>query len=357
MNSNHRIYSLPYNGTDPEWFLQEAEQRKQNIDHVYCELPFDEGEMISHVRFTFDGKDGSRMHSEEARQKRAQYIRNCFEFLRISKGKVRRICPVNAMYYQFQSEEELKEFAVSLCRLANRYQLEGFIISEYQVAVLVHALFPELEIHTSCNAYQWDRRQMEIWREKCGVAVFNPPREILRRPARLKEMHEAGYKLKCLINEGCLSGCPNSFRHNLSISLHCYAGILSCCQNGVGDLFRANWILPRWQKHFDEYVDIYKIAGRNSAGDYPFKTMDAYLSENNDMALTDLMISGTVMFARRMLPENALRVITLDKVPDRLLTCECNDCGRCQLCDRVLRSLLPEEYWERFRFKIKVTGK
>ena len=61
MKANRRIYSLPYNGTNPQWFLQEAEKRKKNIDHVYCELPFDESEMLSHVRFTFDGKNGENM--------------------------------------------------------------------------------------------------------------------------------------------------------------------------------------------------------------------------------------------------------------------------------------------------------
>ena len=54
MNPDCRIYSVPFNGADPEWFLQEAEKRKKHIDHVYCELPFKE--MISHVRFTFDDK-------------------------------------------------------------------------------------------------------------------------------------------------------------------------------------------------------------------------------------------------------------------------------------------------------------
>ena len=341
MRANHRMYSLPYNGTNPECFLQEAEKRKNNIDHVYCELPSDE--MLSHVRFIFDGKHNASLKQEKdadlekTNLKRATYIRNCAEFLRISKGRVRRICPV------------------SLARAANYYQLEGFILSDYRMAVLLHALLPELEIHTSCNAYQWNKRQMEIWRQKCGATVFNPPREILRTPARLKEMHEAGYKLKCLINEGCLMGCPNSFNHNLSIAMSCGAPVLSCCQNGIADLFRANWILPRWQKHYDEYVDIYKIAGRNSAGDYPFKCMDAYLSENNDMVLTDLMISGTVMFARRMLPEDVLQKITLDKVPDKLLTCECNSCEQCKLCHTILASLIPEEYHSRFVFKVKVT--
>ena len=196
---------------------------------------------------------------------------------------------------------------------------------------------------------------MEIWRDKCGVKVFNPPREILRVPENLKKMHDKGYKLKCLINEGCLMGCPNSFNHNLSIAMSCSAPILSCCQNGIADLFRANWILPRWQKYYDEYVDIYKIAGRNSEGDYPFKTMDAYLAENNDMPLEELMISGTIMFAHRMLPKEILQKITIDKVPDKLLTCECSSCEQCKLCEAILASLIPEEYHSRFVFKIKVT--
>ncbi|SDC44243.1 Peptidase family U32 [Succiniclasticum ruminis] len=360
MKANRRMYSLPYNGTNPEWFLQEAEKRKNNIDHVYCELPLTESNMFSHVRFLFDGKKntGSKQKAnpdpEKTNLKRANYVKNCAEFLRISKGKVRRICPVNAMYYRYDTEEELKDFVISLARAANYYQLEGFILSDYRMAVLLHALLPELEIHTSCNAYQWNLRQMEIWRDKCGVKVFNPPREILRVPENLKKMHDKGYKLKCLINEGCLMGCPNSFNHNLSIAMSCSAPILSCCQNGIADLFRANWILPRWQKYYDEYVDIYKIAGRNSEGDYPFKCMDAYLTENNDMSLSELMISGTIMFAHRMLPKEILQKITIDKVPDKLLSCECSSCEQCKLCQTILAELIPEEYHSRFVFKVNV---
>ena len=120
-------------------------------------------------------------------------------------------------------------------------------------------------------------------------------------------MHDAGFRLKCLVNEACLMGCPNSFNHNLSIAMGRRPVLLSCCQNGVADLFRANWILPRWQKHYDEMVDIYKIAGRNVAGNYPFKTLDAYLAEDDSMPLAELMISGTVLFATHMLPGEILR--------------------------------------------------
>ncbi len=335
------------------YYEPKAQDRKQNIDHVYCELPFKE--MISHVRFTFDDRKSMGENPADVDAMRARYLNNCLEFLRLSKGKVRRICPVNAMCYPFAGEDEVKNFVVMLARAAKELQLEGFILSDYRVAALLHALLPEAEIHTSCNAYQWNLRQMEIWREKCGATVFNPPREILRTPSRLKEMHDAGFRLKCLVNEACLMGCPNSFNHNLAIAMGRRPVLLSCCQNGVADLFRANWILPRWQKHYDDVVDIYKIAGRNTEGDYPFKTLDAYLAEADSMPLAELMISGTVLFATHMLPAEVLRGITIDKVPDKLLACECRDCEGCGLCEKILSELIPEKYRESFRFKIKVT--
>ena len=55
------------------------------------------------------------------------------------------------------------------------------------------------------------------------------------------------------------------------------------------------------------------------------------------------------------MPGEILRRITVDKVPDKLLTCGCADCERCGLCERILSEIIPEEYRERFRFKIKVT--
>ena len=174
MNPKRRIYSLPYNGTNPEWFLQEAEKRKQNIDHVYCELPNEE--MLSHVRFLFDGKDGSKVNAADTKQKRALYMMNCAEFLRSSYGRIRRICPVNAMYYQFNSEEELKQFAITLAQQVNRYRLEGLILSDYRIAVLLHALLPALDIHTSCNASQRNQRHMDISTAQRAAHASNPPR-------------------------------------------------------------------------------------------------------------------------------------------------------------------------------------
>ena len=85
--------------------------------------------------------------------------------------------------------------------------------------------------------------------------------------------------------------------------------------------------------------------------------MDAYLTENDSMPLTDLMFSGTIGFTSHVLPPEILQKITLDKVPDKLLTCECKDCARCNLCTKILSDIVPKKYWETFNFKINVVRK
>ena len=100
MRANHRMYSLPYNGTNPEWFLQEVEKRKKNIDHVYCELPLTESNMFSHVRFLFDGKKntGSKQNAkpdpEKTNLKRANYVKNCAELF----GPGGQLLPAGGFY-------------------------------------------------------------------------------------------------------------------------------------------------------------------------------------------------------------------------------------------------------------------
>ena len=343
--AKNRLYAVAYNGSNPEWFIHEIEKRKKYIDHVFCELPNDE--MLSHTRFQFRKFKQDDLNVVKNIE-RSDYIMNCINFLRLSKGKFRRFCPINAMYYRFPDSNALISFVVNILKIVDEYAIDGLIISDFRIARLIHLSRPDFEIHTSCNGYQWNVRQMEIWREKCGIKVFNPPREILRKPSILKEMHDAGFKLKCIINEACLMGCPNTFLHQLSISLKCYSGINSCCQCGIGDLFRGNWILPRWQKYYDKYVDVFKIAGRNVYGEYPIRCLDAYIREDDNLSLYQLMISGVISSSGKFLPDDVKRKITLKLVPDKLLTCECRNCKECHLCENILSKVIPHEYHSKF---------
>lgn len=338
MNPKNRKYSIPYNGADPQWYVDEVMRRKKHVDHVFCELPV--SDIVSHIRFIFGN---GRRSDAVADYVRSVYMDNCVEFLKLSRGLFRRICPVNAMYYPFSSSKERVEFALRIVRLVCAYGIDGLIVTDYSLALILRQLMPDLELHTSCNCYQWNLKQMQMWRDNVGIAMFNPPREILRFPERLKEMHDAGFRLKCIVNEGCLVGCPNTFNHQMSLSLGCsFDG--GCFQNGCGDLLRGNWILPRWQRHYDRYVDVYKIAGRNSEGDYPFVCLDAFIREEDRMPLHRVMVSGTIAYGEVVMPDLVFDRLTLDMVPDRLMSCGCLECDRCTLCRNVVRKCIPKEY-------------
>ena len=343
--AKRRKFALPYNGTNPQWFVDKTVGYSTNIDHVFCELPFEE--MLSHTRYQFNGVNAENLNFCADNQKRYEYMTNCIHFLRLSEGKFKRICPVNAAYYKFANEADMINFAVRICQVVCDFKVDGLIITDYRLGLLLRQLMPDLELHTSCNSYQWMTKQMEIWKDKVGITLFNPPREILRFPSKLKEMHDAGFKLKCIINESCLVGCPNSSNHQMSVAMKCYFGG-NCIQNGIGDIFKANWVLPRWLKYYDKYVDVYKIAGRNSEGEYPFRVLDVYLQERDDIVLTDIMTSGTAGAAKILLPPEVLKNITFDKVPDKLMYCECNHCNICGLCEKTLKSLIPSNYYPSF---------
>lgn len=341
MGYRNRKYALPYNGSNPDWFVEETDRRKNYIDHVFCEFP--SHDVFSHLRFAFEGGNAQSYKTLEGVLSRRSYIDCCSRFLKLSLGRFRRVCTVNLAYNVFRDKDDLRDFCLGIVRVSEEYGIDGLIVSDFRVAKQLRLLNPVLELHTSCNTFSWNVRQMEIWREKCGIKVFNPPRDILRKVSVLKEMHDAGFRLKCIVNEGCLMGCPNTVIHPVSVALGCYNGC-SCVQNGIGDIFRGNWILPRWQKHYDKYVDIYKISGRETrVVNYPFLALDAYVGEKNDLCLSDLMING-VMNKLKDLPSDVRKKITLDKVPNKLMTCECKDCGHCSLCEKILKNNIPKEY-------------
>lgn len=281
MKKKNRLYSIPYNGVDVDYYIDEMKKRIRHIHHVYCELPFPS--VLSQMQLLFQDKNGGS--DTNYFDKRLAFLASCDRFLKKSKGVVKRVCPINAMYYKFDTKKDFVDFGFEVVNLVEKYELDGVILTDFRLADFLRGYFPKLEIHTSCNAYQWNIRQMQIWKDFVGADVFNPPREILRVPSKLKEMSEAGFKLKCLVNEGCFVGCPNSFNHQMSVSLGCLGSLNSCTMFGPGDILRGNYVLPRWQKHYDEFVYIYKISGRNVFGDYPFRTLDAYLSETKPLTV------------------------------------------------------------------------
>lgn len=333
-------FSIPYNGSIPFLFLNEVLKRALYIDHIYCEFPLDRA--ISHFKQFIN-------HPIDMEIQKI-YMDRCKEFLKISYGKVKRICTINAGFYSFNETKSFYDFCNNVVQITDEYKIDGLILTDYNMGQIIHQLRPELDLQTSCNCFIWSIKTMQMWQDNVGVTIFNPPREILRAHTKLKEMADAGFRLKCLIDASCLYGCPNTINHAICISTDSrFNGY--CYQNGIGDIFRCNYVIPRWLDSLKQYVSVFKISGRNSTQEAmdginmrPFILLDAFVSRENKASIFDFFGDGPLQYFRNSVPKEVLDKITLDKVPDKVLTCECKDCKNCGLCDTIAKKLIPSEY-------------
>ena len=311
-----RKFSFPYNATNPTIFLEELDKRKEYIDNVYVGIPF---LVKNHL-------------SAEMKEQIDDYSELSHRFLLASRGKYKRLLTINSGCYMNNTRDMLEWCDRILLPYIEEVSLDGCIVTDYNMCKYIHECLPKLELHTSCNCFQWNIRQMELWRDKCGISVFNPPREILRTPSKLKEMHDNGFKLKCLINEGCLYGCPQTINHCMAYATD--TGInTNCIRDDISNFFRGNWVIPRWLDILDEYVDIYKLAGRHRVDMSIFSTLDNYIRGEEVNDIRKILIGGVNNYAIKYnVP------ISYSIIPDKLLTCECKECRKtCFICDNLAK--------------------
>ena len=173
---------------------------------------------------------------------------------------------------------------------------------------------------------------METWREVAGIDVFNPPREAAKTPSMLKEMHDAGFKLKVLVTEACQYGCPHMMTHACSVAEDKRLYLNSKCGSyEFSNVFRSNFFQPKWLKYIDEYVDIYKISGRNSY-DYELSPiLDAYILGKEFTYIDEISTFG---FSNPLakFKEKDIR-IKLSDIPEKTRYCEAKECNKtCFMC-------------------------
>ena len=300
-----RMFSIPYNGVPADDYISAITPYMEHIDSVFLGLP---SLLDTHPRYK---------NKEEAEE-------NTLEFLS-RKIPCKRFLALNKAHYQ-RSDEELR----TLCKdnafpLIDKYHIEGVIVTDYSMAKFIHQNRPELEISTSCNSFMYNTRAMRLWQENCGATIFNPPRDILRTPELLKKMHDEGFKLKCIVNESCRYGCPQQMIHCFSAGTINKPYYYECGNMTETGILKCNWVLPRWLKQLDEYVDVYKIAGRGATLERIVSMLDAYINERDDIHLDDFLYGAVYRGPHSNLPTNM--------IPDKLLTCGGMDCGKgCNLC-------------------------
>lgn len=301
-----------------EEVIEYFKQYKDNIENMYLGIP-SLGNNYHNIQYHLKGRKMVKTLE--------QYEKECIEFLLKSKGLFKRLLTLNSGCYNLADEEMYAYVTDKLVPFIKQYEVEGCICTDFNMTCMLHKHLPELELHTSCNSYIETRREMDLWHKWAGVTVFNPPREYLRIPAKLKEMRESGYRLKYLVNESCLFGCPQSKNHLMAQAVNNLGFASQCYHCEEGNFLRSVCVVPRWLNKLDEFVDIYKISGRMCSFESVRRTFEAYYFEQDDVDM------GIITYGSG---SRTFKSVPASDFPDKLLSCECKNCETCGVCDRIV---------------------
>jgi collagenase-like PrtC family protease len=310
----HRKFSIPYNGSGID-FVRMVDNYQPCVDNIYFSIP----EVLSHCN---DEKIYNKLD----------------EFLIASNGKYKRILSVNSLGIY----DEVKLFNLFnnyVNSFIERYNVEGVITTSLNLAKKLRRDFPNIELHTSCNCFQYTTRQMDVWNNLVGIDVFNPPREAAKSPSMLKEMRNAGYKLKVIVNQACMYGCGYMLNHSCGITK---LTEIDCGHRNPVNIFRTNVVIPEWLDYLDEYVDIYKIVGRHFNNNEMKYILDAYIL-GTPYKFLDEIISMNKRSYINILKMAGIR-IRPDDIPSKTRYCEAKDCDKtCFVCRDAYVKLLHRE--------------
>lgn len=302
-----RKFAIPYNNRDVDAYLAMVQKYHDSIDCIY---------------FQFPGLDGhARLNVIESNP--LQSRRQTMAFLEKSKGKFRRNLLLNRAFIGMSDSDKVLYIYNTVLPVIMHYGIEEATVSDYSFCSLLHKALPDLQVTLSCNAFCFIQRSIDYWRD-VGITTINLPREALRFPQLLK-LH--GLRIKCIVNEGCLFGCPQALNHACYLASNT-DGIHYCCGQGKpSDILRTNFVLPRWLSRFDSIVDSYKIVHRLYSTETLDTILDAYVNERNDVMLSAI-VKSRLMDSRNM-------DLPVKYISDKLLTCECRDCDTCKICDSL----------------------
>ena len=312
-----RKFAFPHTwDIDPDSYINYLSKYKENIDNIYFGLPTNLNIINLHVN--------KFVESPNVLSKADSHV---IRLLEKSYGVFKRVALYNPAIFS-KTNEELKQNAEkNIIPFLKKYQVEALVITHFYIAQIIKEAIPEIEIQTSCNSYQFTIPQMLLWKRELGVELFNPPREVLRMPSLLKQMKAAGLKVKGIVNQACLMGCPFTI---LDGALTVQGGrdeTFSCHLNKPENFFKGNFIIPRWLPKLDEFVHVYKIVGRGAPFHLLANIFESYLRLRDQLSVNSLVLySGTTSRHKEVLASN---------IPDKLLTCECLKCDNCNVCSTL----------------------
>jgi collagenase-like PrtC family protease len=333
-------FSVPYNN-DPE-ILREIfrlkEQHGNRIREIYLSGP---------QEFSGSGRIAPELNFDEfaavVHSIRAQGIRVNLLLNSICEGS------------DWYSPGVLSSTMEYLRRAHQDHGVEAVTIANPLYIREVRKRFPQLEICASVLG-DIDCVQKAVLFRKAGADVITPDVDINRDLALLKRIKEkTGAEIKLMVNEGCLFRCAfrkfhfNYISHQSRkpgpgkggrpednvFSLNC----IQLSKNDLSQVLKSGWIRPEDAGRYGEITRYFKLVGRTSSNSMLLRSVEAYLSENWNGDLLELMAGN--LYSVGMSHLLHLDNKALDEVGFFAKVASCDkECSECDYCATLAGKLI-----------------
>jgi len=211
-----------------------------------------------------------------------------------------------AGWYSGQAMGETLEF---LELMHHQHGVEAVTVANPIYIKVIRNRLPQIEICASVLSEIDSVKKAEIVTEY-GANTITPDASINRDPGLLKRVKEAtGVKIKLMVNEGCLYKCPfrkyhfnfvshwskeleqstmdgqDFFDHCLAVSIRDYSQIL-----------KSPWVRPEDIAYYKDIASSFKLVGRTKAKSFVLRSAYAYMSQQYDGNLIDIIGSSLNAF-------------------------------------------------------------
>jgi collagenase-like PrtC family protease len=215
--------------------------------------------------------------------------------------------------------------------------------------------FPRLVICASVLA-DIDCVDKAVYFNQIGADIITPDVTINRNLQLLRDIKKATTaELKIMVNEGCLYKCPfrkfhfNYISHkskkpdkstitsgeNNPFSNNC----IQLSSNDHSQILKSGWIRPEDLNRYEGITNYFKLVGRTNSKRMVMRSVKAYLDENWDGDLLELM-SGN-LYSLGMSNFAYLNNKSLDHYGFFEKTSSCNrECHRCNYCNDLAKKLV-----------------
>jgi len=242
-----------------------------------------------------------------------------------------------------------------LSRAHGEHGVEAVTIANPLYIREVRKRFPNIEICASVLG-DIDCVEKALIFRKAGADVITPDVDINRDLKVLKRIKEkTGAEIKLMVNEGCLFRCAfRKFHFNYishksrkpgpgkGVKSEDNVFSLNCIQlskNDFSQILKSGWIRPEDAARYSEISNYFKLVGRTSSNTMLLRSVQAYLNENWDGDLLELMAGNlySVGMSHLMHLDNK----SLDEVKffDKVISCD-KECSECDYCSALAGKLI-----------------